>query len=442
MKNGEEKQNIIEKSSVIYGGNRFEQIYDPKSNTSYYMGWDINKQEVIRLEYIENGFTTYFPINDDLLQKKAVILANDATDYISIRDLEMCIDVFINTWLEISDEHRQKAVWYIMLSWVFERLNTIPYLRALGDYGTGKTRYLDVIGGLCYKPLYVGGSVRAAPIYRIIDRWRGTAIFDEFNLQKSSESEDIIQILNNGYQKGKPVLRCDATNYEKVNAFDPFCPKILASRKEFSDRALESRCITEIMHQASRDDIPSDFTREFYEQRDILQNKLLMYRLQNINVIDPDESRHVNFGSIEPRVKQSFAPFTVLFQHDKDTMKRFVEYVQRVNDQLVVDNSQSLDGMIVNHYLQMKANSEPYVTPQEIRNQIVNDGGATDKLDARTIGRRLKPLGFNINHKRIGKQTIREVSIDTKILASLKKRYVLNEPEAETSQEKIDFERV
>jgi hypothetical protein len=434
----EDKQTFIETSSYQVASEYFEQIYDPESNTSKYLGWDANKQTVIIHEYIEDGNITYFPINDDLLQKKAVILPTGAVDYISIQDLEVSIDSFINQWLEISDEHRQKATWYVMVTWVYDRLNTIPYLRALGDYGTGKTRYLDVIGGLCYKPMYVGGSVRSAPIYRVIDKWRGTAVLDEFNLQKSNESEDIIQILNNGYQKGKPVLRCDSTNYEKVNAFDPFCPKVMATRKEFSDRALESRCITETMRQTTRDDIPSDFTREYFEQRGILQNKLLMYRLKNINVIDPDASRTIDFGSIEPRVKQSFAPFTVLFQHDAERIRRFVEYVQRYNEQLVSDNSQCLDGMIVNHFLQMKANADP-VTPQELRNNIVNNGWGNDKLDSRTVGKHLKALGFDVTPKWMGKQAVRDVSIDAKTLKSLKKRYVLKEPEAEIRQEKIDF---
>jgi hypothetical protein len=94
--------------------------------------------------------------------------------------------------------------------------------------------------------MYVGGAVRSAPIYRVIERWRGTAIFDEFALSKSDETTDIIQILNNGFQRGKPVLRCKDGDYNDVECFDSFGPKILATRKQFEDRALESRCITEM----------------------------------------------------------------------------------------------------------------------------------------------------------------------------------------------------
>jgi hypothetical protein len=434
----EEKQKIIETSTVKYGDVQYEQIYDPKRKTSYYLGWDPQKQDTIMLDYIEDGFKKYIPINDDLLQKGAVILPSTATDYISIGDLEMCIDVFINTWLEISDEHRQKATWYVMLTWIYEKLNTIPYLRALGDYGTGKTRYLDVIGGLCYKPMYVGGSVKSPPVYRVIDLWRGTAVFDEFNLFKSSESEDIVQILNCGYQKGKPVLRCASDNYDKVNAFDPFGPKLLATRKTFNDRALESRCITEVMRQATREDIPSDFTKEFFEQRDILQNKLLMYRFLNLNQIDPDESQQINFGNIQPRIKQSYRPFTVLFQHDKTKLQEFISYVQKFNSETIEENSQSLDGMIVNHYLEMKASCEPYITSQDIRNKIVNNGWGNDKLDARTVGRHMKSLGFTTMVVRAGDHTLRNVAIDGNTLKGLKKRYVLGELKPEIKQEKFE----
>ena len=30
-----------------------------------------------------------------------------------------------------------------------------PYLRALGDYGTGKTRFIQTVGVLCYRPMLV-----------------------------------------------------------------------------------------------------------------------------------------------------------------------------------------------------------------------------------------------------------------------------------------------
>ncbi len=429
-----EKQEIIETSKIIYHDNLYEQIYNPKRKTSYYLGWDKRKEEIIEhIDYIEDGFRKYLPINDELLEKGAVILPKEAIDYGTEEELEKEISKFIEVWVDISKEHRQQASWYSMLSFVIDKLNTIPYLRSLGDYGTGKTRYLDVIGGICYKPMFIGGSVRSPPIYRVIDKWRGTAIFDEFTLHKSDETEDIIQILNNGFQRGKPVLRCSSTNFDNVKVFDPFGAKILASRMEFKDKALESRCITEIMTQTGRDDIPIDLTSHFFKQRNELQNKLLMYRFKNWDKIKPDEIISIDFGNILPRIKQSFIPFTVLFQYDKDKLNRFIGYASQYNQNIIEENSTSFDGVIINHYLQLLENhnqeciddyKKHTITSSIIRESMINDGWEADKLKAATIGKRLRSLGFSSTPKKIEGKTHRIIDIDKLKLKSLRLKYV------------------
>jgi len=430
-----EKQQIIETSKIIWENNLYEQYYNPETKETGFIGLSTDKQELLKHDCIEDLATKYAPINDDLLQKGAVLLPFDAIDYHSNQDLEKEIDAFIKKWLDISDIHRKTAVWYVMLSWVGDNLNTIPYLRALGDYGTGKTRYLDVIGGICYKPMFIGGSVRSAPIYRVIDLWRGTAIFDEFTLQKSDETQDIIQILNNGYQRGKPVLRCKDGDYSKVECFDPFGAKILASRKEFYDKALESRCITEILKQTSRQDIPIDFTTEFYKQRTELQNKLLMYRLKNYALVKTDDTVNIDFGQIQPRLKQTFHPFTVLFQHNKKTLEEFIQQIQGYNSDLVDTNSETMDGAIINGYLEnlsyYEYKSETPITAQDIQTTMQNDGWKEDKLNVRTIGKHLKTLGFNTIPKFIDNKTKRVIQIDEKQLKQLITRYVPTEKQKE-----------
>ncbi|MBU0498190.1 MAG: hypothetical protein KKC68_04355, partial [Candidatus Thermoplasmatota archaeon] len=369
-----DKQPIIETSKIqLYDDVLYEQIYDPKLKTCYFCRYEPTTKETIIEPSIENNGIKYLPIidqkeNERPLETMAVLLPSGIEPYTDIPTLEKEINDFFYRWVDVSKEHRQKATWYTMLTWVCDNINTIPYLRALGDYGTGKTRYEDAIGGLCYKPMFVGGAVRTPPIYRIITRWRGTAIFDEFTLNKSDETEDIIKILNNGYQRGKPVIRCSGDNYEQVKYFDPFGPKVISSRKPFYDQALESRCITEIMKETGRTDIPIDLTRAFYEERLTLRNKLLLYRFNTWNKIDPDQTIHIDFGHIQPRIKQSFLPFTVLFQHDPKVLEHFIQDVKEYNNQLIDDNSSSLDGCIVNCYLeQLEYTGNINITGLDIR---------------------------------------------------------------------------
>ena len=430
-----DKKQTMMTSKVIYNKTLYEQVYDPERNHSYYLGWDKQKQETIPMEYIEDINITYLPIQDDLLQKQAVILPTAAIDYKNQEELELEIECFIQTWLDISKEHLQKAVWYTLLTRIMDKINTIPYLRALGDYGTGKTRYLDVIGGLCYKPMFVGGSVRSAPIYRVIDLWHGTAIFDEFTLKKSDESEDIIQILNNGYQRGKPVLRCKDGNYDQVIAFDPFGSKVISSRSRFYDKALESRCITEIMTTTGRNDVPIDLTQSFYKQRQELQNKLLMYRFKNWDEINTDETITIDFGNILPRIKQSLAPFTVLFLHDETKMKSFKGYMKEYNNKIIEENSTSFDGQIINAYLNLleqhtaqQSLEEDYHNPSftstDIKNYLVEfEGWKEEKINSKVIGKHLNSLGFETTPTKVSGKTKRIIKICDEKLDQLRRKY-------------------
>ncbi len=428
---------LIRTSKILYHDVLYEQVYNPTTKKTNYLGWDTKKQDTIPIDYIEDGVYRYIPSNDELLQKGTILLPSAAIPYGTEDDLELEIKSFIKTWLDVSEEHLQKATWYVLLSRLMDKINTLPYLRCLGDYGTGKTRYLDVIGGICYKPLFVGGAVSVAPIYRVIDKWRGTAIFDEFNLKSSDDSEAIIQILNNGYQRGKSVLRCQDGNYENVRAFDPFCPKILATRDRFKDKALESRCVTEILKTTGRTDIPIDLTKSFFEKRQELQNKLLMYRFKNWENINTDEMINVDFGQVLPRIKQVHAPFTVLFLNDKDRLTKFIGYVQDTNRKIIEENSMSFDGQIINTYVnlldahekQVSLDSDytpPVITSGNIKDHMVEfEGWNAEKLNTRTIGRHIRTLGFEVTPKFIAGKTQKIITIDDDAINNLKLKYVI-----------------
>lgn len=424
-KKKEPKEQIIQTSKIIKDGQLWEQIYDPNTKQSKYITWDEKHNQPVYMDYFVIDGRKYFPIKDDLLEKGAVILPTGILDYVTVEQLDNDTTTHIYKYLDVTDEHRQKATWYARLTWVIDNLNTIPYMRALGDYGSGKTRYEDVIGGICYKPMYVGGSVRAAPIYRVIDLWRGTAIFDEFTLTKSDETTDIIQILNNGYQRGKPVLRCKDGNYSQVECFDPFGSKILATRKQFEDSALESRCITEVIQETVRPDIPIDLGKTFFSERQELQNKLLFFRLKNWDKIIPDEKLCIDFGMIQPRIKQTFLPFTVLFQYDKLILDQFIETVKQHNTKMIEENSVSYNGLIVNIYLNFLEKDMPCITAQDIRNELVNKHGFNEKKTyAGTIGKMVKPLGFISAPQKILGETKRVLTIKNDRIKRLVYRYV------------------
>ena len=108
-------------------------------------------------------------------------------------------------------------------------------------------------------------------------------VIDESDFRFSDERAEIVKILNNGNAKGFPVLRSEVTPGKDFNpkAFDVFGPKIIATRRSFDDRALESRCITEEMTGLPpRPDIPLSLPDTFHTEAEHLRNQLLSYRVR------------------------------------------------------------------------------------------------------------------------------------------------------------------
>jgi len=85
-----------------------------------------------------------------------------------------------------------------------------------------------------------------------------------------------------------------------------FGPKILTTRKEFADRALETRCLTLRTGDSKvRPDVPRQLPRVFDAEALALRNKLLRWRFENLALILTDESKLL---SMEPRLTQVGAP--------------------------------------------------------------------------------------------------------------------------------------
>ena len=106
----------------------------------------------------------------------------------------------IKRYLELEPLVEYLVESYVLLTWRYNSFSAVPYLRFLGaDPDTGKTRALYTIGSICYKPLFLAGSLTAASLYRVIDRYNGTMLIDEADFRNSDLWSDIIKILNAGF---------------------------------------------------------------------------------------------------------------------------------------------------------------------------------------------------------------------------------------------------
>jgi len=260
------KSKIQNKSFFIYEGVPYEMVLDEVESVTKFVALSKNGEIEYREFFIEGENTVQpFPADSDLIKNKVVLFPSAPMEYGTEKELVEDIKVFIHRYLEVSPFFEKLTPFYVLFTWVYDHFKELPYLRAIGDWGCGKSRFLKVIGSICYKPMITPGATTVAPIFRLISQFKGTMVLDEADLRFSDTNVEIVKVLNNGFQYGMPILRCaDGSKDYDIQAFDVFCPKIVATRNKFEDKALESRFLIEYMDgKLTRKDIPLNLDDNF-----------------------------------------------------------------------------------------------------------------------------------------------------------------------------------
>ena len=250
-----------------------------------------------------------FSPNNNLIANEAVLLPSEPRIYGSEDKLVAEIQAFIHRYVDLSPTFEKIAAHYVLLTWLHDAFNELPYLRLRGDFGSGNTRALLTIGSLCYKAFFASGASTVSPIFHTLNAFRGTLVLDEADFRFSDEKAEIVKILNNGNVRGVPILRTMMNRQKEFNpqAFQVFGPKIVATRSSYEDKGLESRFLTEEMAaRRLRSDIPINLPDSFREEAAELRNKLLLYRFHRRFETKLDES--LIDPALEPRLNQILVP--------------------------------------------------------------------------------------------------------------------------------------
>jgi hypothetical protein len=301
--------------SRVIGDTLVELVYDAEKcrtalAVSRFHGlWNIEQE----LKIATGETLIPYAASNNLIANGCVLLPSGPAEYGLKDDLIADIRGYIHRYVDLSPEFELIAAYYVLLTWVYDAFAEVPYLRFLGDWGTGKTRALIAIGSICYKPFFASGASTVSPIFHIQDTFAGTLIFDEADMPFSDAKAELVKIFNNGTARGMPVLRSMMNRHKEINpqAFRVFGPKIVATRGRFEDQALESRFITEQTGAAPlRSDISISLPNAIQTEALELRNRLLHFRLCEFFKIKPIECSANTDG--DPRFKQMALPLLAL----------------------------------------------------------------------------------------------------------------------------------
>ena len=134
---------------------------------------------------------------------------------------------------------------WTILSYGLPAWDACPYLRLTGPKGSGKTRVLDVLEQIVFRPLSTS-SASAPTLFRRLHSEGGVILLDEAeSLRRTNDpgAADLANVFNSGYRKGGSADRLEKVGdgFQPVS-FSTYGLKALASINPIPD-ALESRCI-------------------------------------------------------------------------------------------------------------------------------------------------------------------------------------------------------
>jgi hypothetical protein len=175
----------------------------------------------------------------------------------------------------------------------------------------GKSRLLDVIGCTCQDPLATSNATVAA-IFRSVDNVNPpTLIFDEadaiFGTRKAAEQhEDLRALLNAGYQRGKPVLRC--VNLIPAQ-FPTFAMVALAGIGNCFPDTITDRAINVTLRRRARNEKVSQFrSRRDEPALHVLRDRLIYW----IQLITTDLEKAEPRMPVEDRAADTWEPMMAI----------------------------------------------------------------------------------------------------------------------------------
>jgi len=305
----------------------------------------------------------------------------------------------IGKYCELPPNDLDLCVYYILTTWFYATLSTVPYLRFRADTGKGKSRILKVISDLCFYPVKAGGASTASGTIRFAEYWHGTIVIDEADIKGEADdsggyTNDMIKYLNLGFERGQYFIKSDKTDPKRQEVFDPFCPKVIAMRGVFQDPATEGRCLSISPSETERADIPAILPAEYDRAAGKIRAALAHYTLYHWGIVsDADPYPSFNDVECEHRLKQLGGPLAkVLSKVFPDGLEMFKHYIELRQVEVKADRAASFVGSVVNLAYD-KALEQERVYPSQI----------ADDLNTKTarISRTLKDAGIGIEQARI-----------------------------------------
>jgi hypothetical protein len=146
------------------------------------------------------------------------------------------------------------ACWSL-LTYLSPSLAAVPYVSVSGPMGSGKSKILELLQQVVFRPLLTSSTSEAA-IFRSLHAFGHTALLDEAERLRDPEMQGVLANLLAGYNRGGCATRCEKAGDGQIllRHFSVFGCKAFAAINEVPP-TLASRCIAVPMFRSPKGSI-------------------------------------------------------------------------------------------------------------------------------------------------------------------------------------------
>lgn len=232
----------------------------------------------------------------------AVLDHLDDDDFTLFEDVED----YVYAHVDLPDKRQYSLMAaYAMVTWVYgELFDSLPFLLFLGPYASGKTRGLEILARLCWRPV-LSSTLGEANIFRPTEIFKPTLLIDEMDLTARSErGQNVVSLLRARHRRGLTVMRInpEKSGLESIEWYKTYGPTAIASTKDIVPD-LKSRCLVFGMLEKTRPVKRRIDERKGQELRD----RLLAFKIRHMG--DPKDEPHEELDFLKSgRLEELFSP--------------------------------------------------------------------------------------------------------------------------------------
>lgn len=319
-------------------GYLIELLFDQKKNRARlaYAKIDLlhpEKREIVEAPYVDVNGIRYEPYVDDNIRFGTVMLPSELGPEKATNELLAQLEFFIRRYFLLDRPLDYKtAAMYALFTWVYDAFDALPFLRARGGPGSGKSELMLLIGRVCYRMMITSSLTSLAGFKGMAHLYEGTLMIDEVDSIPREMLEELRALLNGRAMAEQAriitmmqVMKPDGTTTYKPTTTYVYGPTLMTMYGAFKDPATETRCISFDLFQKTVGELqkagiePGMVSPQMKVDAQILRNSLIRWRLKTwLPSLQVPEGVKLFNAEVSPRINQIFRPLMILAYMLKD----------------------------------------------------------------------------------------------------------------------------